>query len=208
MDDNYKHPVDDKKVRFKKNPGSGSRSENIIWVSLITVISFLISVVLSFASSNILEDAGILTSFLVIIFIIFVNIIFDAIGTAVTAADETPFHAMASRKLYGAKQSIWLIRNADKVSNLCNDVIGDICGIISGAAGTYIIFKIIGSREGISLTELVITGCIAAFTVGGKALGKILAIRNCNFIVYRVSVIIQFVSSKFRFTGRKGKNKK
>ena len=208
MDDNYKHPVDEKKVRFKKNPVSGSRSENVLWVLIITVVSFLISVVLSFTASNILEDAGILTSFLVIIIIIFVNIIFDTVGTAVTAADETPFHAMASRKLYGAKQSIRLIRNADKVSNLCNDVVGDICGIISGAAGTYIIFKIIGSRQGISLTELVITGCITAMTVGGKALSKILAIRSCNFIVYRVSVIIQFVSGKFHFTGRKGKQKK
>lgn len=27
-----------------------------------------------------------------------------------------------------------LKKNADKVSSFCNDVIGDICGIISGAA--------------------------------------------------------------------------
>lgn len=208
MDDNYKHPVDEKKVRFKKSPVSSTRSDNVIWVLLITVVSFLISAILTFASSNVLREAKILTSFLVIIIIIIINIVFDAIGTAVTAAGETPFHAMASRKLYGARQSIKLIRNADKVSNLCNDVIGDICGIISGAAGTYIIFRIIGSREEITLTELALTGLITAFTVGGKALSKILAIRNCNFIVYRVSVIIQFVTGKFHFTRRKRKNKK
>lgn len=208
MDDNYKHPVDEKKVKFKKNPVSSTRSENVIWVLSITVVSFLISAILTFASSNVLREAEVLTSFLVIILIIIVNILFDTIGTAVTAADETPFHAMASRKLYGAKQSIKLIRNADKVSNLCNDVIGDICGIISGAAGAYIIFKIIGSREKITLTELAITGLITAFTVGGKALSKILAIRNSNFIVYRVSVIIQFVSGKFHFKRRKRKHKK
>lgn len=208
MDDNYKHPVDEKKVRFKKGPVSSTRSDNIIWVLLITVVSFLISAILTVASSNVLKEAEIFTSFLVIIMIIIVNIVFDAIGTAVTAADETPFHAMASRKLYGARQSIRLIRNADKVSNLCNDVIGDICGIISGAAGAYIIFRIIGSREEITLTELAITGLITAFTVGGKALSKILAIRNCNFIVYKVSVIIQFVSGKFHFAPRKRKHKK
>jgi hypothetical protein len=208
VDDNYKHPVDEKKVRFKKNPVSATRSDNVIWVLLITVVSFLISAVLTFASSNVLKEAGVLTSFFVIILIIIVNIIFDAIGTAVTAADETPFHAMASRKLYGARQSIRLIRNADKVSNLCNDVIGDICGIISGAAGAYIIFRIIGSRDKITLAELAVTGFITAFTVGGKALSKILAIRNCNFIVYRVSVIIQFITGKFQFARRKRKNKK
>ncbi len=208
MDDNYKHPVDEKKVKFKKNPVSSTRSDNVIWVLLITVISFSISAVLTFASSNVLREAGILTSFFVIIVIIIVNIIFDAIGTAVTAADETPFHAMASRKMYGARQSIRLIRNADKVSNLCNDVVGDICGIISGAAGAYIIFKIIGSRDEITLTELALTGLITAFTVGGKALSKIIAIRNCNFIVYKVSVIIQFISGKFHFSRRKRKHKK
>lgn len=208
MDDNYKHPVDERKVRFKKSPVSSTRSDNVIWVLLITVVSFLISAILTFASSNVLREAKILTSFLVIILIIIINIVFDAIGTAVTAADETPFHAMASRKLYGARQSIKLIRNADKVSNLCNDVIGDICGIISGAAGTYIIFRIIGSREEITLTELALTGLITAFTVGGKALSKILAIRNCNYIVYKVSVIIQFVTGKFHFKRKKRKNKK
>lgn len=208
MDDNYKHPVDEKKVRFKKSPVSSSKSENVIWVLLITVISFLISVILTFASSNVLREAEILTSFIVIIIIIIVNIIFDAIGTAVTAADETPFHAMASRKLYGARQSIKLIRNADKVANLCNDVIGDICGIISGAAGAYIVFRIIGSRDEITWEELVLTGMITAFTVGGKALSKILAIRNCNFIVYKVSVIIQFITGKFHYAGKKRKYKK
>ena len=208
MDDNYKHPVDEKKVRFKKSTVSSTKSENVIWVLLITVVSFLISAILTFASSNVLREAEILTSFLVIIMIIIINIAFDTIGTAVTAADETPFHAMASRKLYGARQSIKLIRNADKVANLCNDVIGDICGIISGAAGAYIIFRILGSREEITLTELAITGLITAFTVGGKALSKILAIRNCNFIVYRVSVIIQFITGKFHFTRRKRKHKK
>ena len=208
MDDRYRHPVDEKKVKFKKNPVSGSKSEYTIWILIITVVSFFISAILTIASSYILKEAEILTSFLVIILIIVVNIIFDTIGIAVTAADETPFHAMASRKMYGARQSIRLIRNADKVSNVCNDVVGDICGIISGAAGAYIVFRLIGSRNEITITELVITGLITAFTVGGKALGKIIAIRNCNFIVYRVSVIIQFINGKFHFTGRKRNNKK
>lgn len=208
MDGNYRHPAGEKKVRFRQSPIAGSKKNNAIWILTITVVSFLISTILTIASSDILKEAEIITSFLVIFLIILVNISFDIVGTAVTAADETPFHAMASRKLYGAKQSIKLIRNADKVSNVCNDVVGDICGIISGAAGAYIIFRVIGNREAITLTELVVTGLITALTVGGKALGKTIALRNSNYIIYKVSVVTKFITDKFSFTARKGKIKK
>ena len=208
MDGNYKRPADDKKVKFRKSIVAGSKKDNIIWILTVTVLSFLISAILTIASSNILKEAEIITAFLVIFIIILVSIIFDIIGTAVTAADETPFHAMASRKLYGAKQSIKLIRNANKVSNVCNDVVGDICGIISGAAGAYIIFRIIGHQGTITMIELVVTGLITALTVGGKALGKTIAIRNSNYIIYKVSVIIKFIIDKFSFIRRKRKIKK
>ncbi len=208
MDDSYRHPVEEKKVKFKQNPVAGSKKQNVIWIFTVTVASFLISAILTVASSDVLKEADIITAFLVILFIILVNILFDIIGTAVTAADETPFHAMASRKMYGAKQSIRLIRNADKVSNVCNDVVGDICGIISGAAGAYIIFRIIGSQEAITVAELAVTGLITALTVGGKALGKSIALRNSNYIIYKVSIVIKFLKDKFSFIKRKGKTRK
>ncbi|MEN6316444.1 MAG: Mg2+ and Co2+ transporter CorB [Clostridiaceae bacterium] len=208
MDGNYRHPVDEKKVKFRRSPVAGSKKNNAIWILTVTVLSFLISSILTIASSDVLKEAGIITAFLVIFIIILINIMFDIIGTAVTAADETPFHAMASRKLYAAKQSIKLIRNADKVSNVCNDVVGDICGIISGAAGAYIVFRIIGNSDTITVTELVVTGLITAFTVGGKALGKGVAIHNSNYIIYKVSVVIKFANDKFSFITGKGRNKK
>ncbi len=193
MNEGSKRSAEDKKVKFKQN-GASTRKKNVIWILVITIVSFFSSAVLSWAASDVLKVVDIFTAFLVIFFIVLVNIVADTVGTAVTAADETPFHAMASRKLYGAKKAIRLIRNADKVSNVCNDVIGDICGVISGAAGAYIIIRIIGDRSEITLIELVITGLIAAFTVGGKALGKIIAIGNSNYIVYRVGVIAQFLT--------------
>ncbi len=193
MNEGSKRSAEDKKVKFKQN-GASTSKKNVIWILVITIVSFFSSAVLSWAASDVLKVVDIFTAFLVIFFIVLVNIVVDTVGTAVTAADETPFHAMASRKLYGAKKAIRLIRNADKVSNVCNDVIGDICGVISGAAGAYIIIRIIGDRSEITLIELVITGLIAAFTVGGKALGKIIAIGNSNYIVYRVGVIAQFLT--------------
>ena len=195
MDDNHRRPDDEKKNRPKLPRNASLNGSNKIWILTVTILSFFISVILTAASSDVLKEAGIFTAFLVILVIILINIIFDTIGTAVTAAEEAPFHAMASKKLYGAKQAIRLIRNADKVSNVCNDVVGDICGIISGAAGAYIIFRLIGSSGNVTAVELIVTGMITALTVGGKALGKIIALQNSNYIIYKVGSIIHFLQN-------------
>jgi hypothetical protein len=139
------------------------------------------------------------------------------IGTAATAADEAPFHSMASRKLYGAKQAIRLIRNADKVSNFCNDVVGDICGVISGTAAALIVYGFVGEGTNAqsSIFGLSITAMVASFTVGGKSLGKAVALQNSNYIIYKVAVITHFLFGRFRFiktkkrwNNSKNKNKK
>lgn len=209
MDDNYKHPVDERKVKFRPNI-IGSKKENIVWIVTITIVSFLLSASLLFTSQIILEDVNNITALIVVLVIVLTGIIFDIIGIAVTAADETPFHAMASRKMYGARQSIKLIRNANKVSSFCNDVIGDICGVISGTASMLIVVRISQQMDMLKATiiGLVISGMIASLTVGGKAVGKTFAISNSNYIVYKVSVIIQFIYVKMNSAKTNGKSKK
>lgn len=208
MDNHYKRPVDEKKVKFRLNL-LGGKKEKKGWSLFITALSFILSASLSLVSSKVLEDVHIVIAFGIVLLIIFINIIFDIIGTAVTAADEVPFHAMASRKLYGAKQSIKLIRNADKVSNFCNDVVGDICGVISGTASTYIVIRFLGedSNTEITLMGLAITGLVGALTVGGKAFGKSMAIENSNYIIYKVGVVIKFFAVKITFGKKKIKSK-
>ncbi len=202
MDDNYKQPADEKKVRFRTNILSSGKGNNL-WSFIVTVISFLLSVSMTYVSYRVLKNAHVVIAFNIVFLIIIVNIIFDVVGTAVTAADETPFHAMASRKLYGARQAISLIRNADKVSNFCNDVIGDICGVISGTATTYIVITIIkdGSSPETSIAGLAATGLVAAMTVGGKAAGKTIAIANSNYIVYKAAVVIKFITARLNIKG-------
>lgn len=204
MEDNYKHPADEKKVKFKTNVTS-SKKETKVWTLLITVVTFFISIFMSFFSNETISRASILVSFFIVFFIIAISILFDLIGTAATAADEAPFHSMASRKLYGAKQAIRLIRNADKVSNFCNDVVGDICGVISGTAAAYIVYKILGSGADVqnSLLGLSITAMVASLTVGGKSLGKTVALKNSNYIIYKVAVVTYFFIAKFRFVKRR-----
>ena len=66
-----------------------------------------------------------------LIVLISIGIITDIIGTAVTSADERPFIAMASKKINGAKQALRLIRKAERVSSILNDVAGDIVGVVA-----------------------------------------------------------------------------
>ena len=98
---------------------------------------------------------------------------------------------MAASKVKGAKESIMLIRNAPMVANLFNDVIGDICGIISGSTATAIVLAI---EEGFGiksvLLSIAMSGFVAALTVGGKAIGKSIAIARARYIVYYVGIMI------------------
>lgn len=206
MDDNHKHPSNEKKMKFRLNL-LGAKNGNTRWVVLITILAFILSSSLSIISSSLLEDVNIFFSILIVLIIVLVGIVFDIIGIAVTSADESPFHAMASRKYYGAKQAIRLIRNANKVSSVCNDVVGDICGVISGTASAFIVFKISQSASGIvaSLVELSFAGFVAALTIGGKAIGKTIAMENCNYIVYKVGVVAKFVMGRIGFGKKKKK---
>jgi len=161
----------------------------------VTIISFVLSILILFASTSLFKSISPPFAFLVVFGIIIIGVIFDVIGISVTAADETPFHSMASKKLRGAKQSIKLLRNAPKVSSFCNDVVGDICSVVSGAAGTAIVYKLFINSKNISLYEVVLGALIAAFTVGGKAFAKNIGINNANYIVYKVGRTLSFFQS-------------
>ena len=126
------------------------------------------------------------------------GIIFAIIGVASTASSEKRFHSMAARKVPGAKQAIWIVRNAEKVGSFCNDVVGDISGIISGATSAVIITHLTNNAADLRsvLLSLAITGCVASLTIGGKAVGKTLGISRSEDIVFLVVRLLAFFSWK------------
>ena len=130
--------------------------------------------------------------------------IFDIIGMAVASADEKPFHAMAARKVTGAKESIRLLRNAERVSSICNDVVGDICGVVSGSASATIAAQILRNFEFTwpQIISLLMSAMAAGLTVGGKAIGKTVAVKSCTSIVHTVGKGIHAMN---RLTGKKKK---
>lgn len=167
---------------------------NYHWVITITIITFFVAIVLGYASLVLMNLLNLFFAVLILFVIVFLGIFFDLLGIAVTAADETPFHSMAASKVPAAKESILIIRNAGAVANFFNDVIGDIAGIISGSASTAIIVKLFLDSEGKNtLATILLTAVVAGVTVGGKAVGKELALRHANYIVYQIGRILTVI---------------
>ncbi len=166
---------------------------NLKWVLLITFWTFILAIAFSVIAENLVNSLDVLFAFVILLLFIAIGIIFDIIGIAVTAADEKPFHAMAANKVGEAKTAIKLVRNSSQVSNFCNDVIGDISGIISGATATSIIFKLILVFDALNATVLtiILTAFTASLTVGGKGIGKAVAQYHHEAIIYKVAKIIR-----------------
>ena len=139
------------------------RHKTIRWVVTVFLITVVISGIISLVSDEVMDSSSLPVAFLILLAIVMVGIIFDIIGMAVASADEKPFHSMAARKVPGSQEAIRLLRNAERVSSICNDVVGDICGVVSGVAG---------------------------LTVGGKAIGKTFAVNSCTQIVHMVGKVL------------------
>lgn len=166
--------------------------KTVRWVITIFVITLFVSGVISLLSEELLSRSGVVAAFFILLFIVLVGILFDVVGVAVTSADEKPFHSMAARKVPGAQEAINLLRNAERVGSICNDVVGDICGVISGSASAVIASKIIThfTFSWPNVVSLLMSAFVAATTVGGKAVGKSYAIKSCTTIVHQAGKVI------------------
>lgn len=168
-------------------------SVSVKYIFTVGATSFILAVAFFWLSDILAAKLkSLLLSFIFLGIIILVGVIADIVGTSVTAATEAPFHAKGAKKVSGAQEGIFLIRNADRVANICNDVIGDIAGTLSGAVGIALILKTLTywRLENQLLLNMLITGAIAAITISGKAAGKRLAVRQANEIIFTVGKVI------------------
>ena len=185
------------------------RQKAVRWVVTIFLVTILISGTISLLSDIVMASSTMVVAFLILLAIILVGIIFDIIGMAVATADEKPFHSMAARKVPGAQESIALLRNAERVSSICNDVVGDICGVVSGSASATIAAQILSNFD-FSWPQIVSLGMsalAAGLTVGGKAIGKSFAVNSCTAIVHTVGKLLYTVNHIFGKKKNKTKKK-
>ena len=194
----------------KADPEASKRERNktIRWVVTIFLVTIFVSGIISLVSDEVMAHSGLVVAFVILLVIILIGVIFDIIGMAVATADEKPFHSMAARKVPGAQEAISLLRNAERVSSICNDVVGDICGVVAGSASATVAAQLIGklSFSWPALISLLLSALVAGLTVGGKAIGKTFAVNSCTTIVYSVGKIIYTLRNFFKiFSGKKAK---
>lgn len=170
-----------KKSKYKKSN---------IWAIKITIITLFLALIFSFITEITASKSNVVIAMMLLVFLIVINIIFDGIGIAAASCDIAPLLSMSSRKVPGAKIAVMLVKNAEKVSNICADVIGDICGIISGAFTITIIIKLVSDNPNAYIFNILLASIVAALTVGGKAFIKTVAIRRSKDVIMFASRII------------------
>lgn len=185
---------------MKNKTKKEKNSSEIKWFIIVAILSFVLSIIFSFISAVAISKLAIIPAVVMLIFVILIGVLFDLIGVAVTVAKESDFHAMASKKIPGAKTSIKLIKNSGKVANFCADVIGDIAGVLSGAISALIALKITEHFNLEFNLQFIISALVASLTIGGKALGKGIAQNNST-------PIIAFVGKIFKIFGNENKKK-
>ncbi len=187
-------------MKKKKGGSKIKKKKASTWIIKVSLLTFVLAILMSTLSESVLRNVSLLPALSVLFGIVLVGIISDTIGIAVAAAKEQPFHSMAAQNIPSAKYSVSLVRNAGPVSNFCNDVVGDIAGIVSGAAIAIILIQIMALNipfVSMATLSVVFSGVVASLTVGGKAIGKELALSNWEGIVGNVGKVLYVLDYKF-----------
>ncbi len=201
-DKNHSKPHDKKKPIKKKRD---------IWWIKASIITVFVSAIFAYISELTASVEQIAVILVLLIFLVLLGILFDAIGVAVTSSDPTPIISMASRKVYGAKTALWLVKNSGTVSSICNDIIGDIVGVVSGACSAAIVFKMVNAlniaQEYNMLVSIAISALVSTVMIGGKAFMKNVAINNSREFVMFVARMLAPFSKEERKIRKKEKQK-
>jgi CBS domain containing-hemolysin-like protein len=183
-------------------------------------LSFILTVaVLSFPIGGVFDTATIFldqvpwyVGALMVFLIVLIGAAFDMIGVAAAAARETPFHAMAAKRVFGARQAIVIVRNAEKVSSLASDVVGDIAGVLSGAGALAVAVQLGHAIHAHGwhneLVIIVLTALVTSVTIGAKAVGKTIAIQSPTPIILFASRVAESLLVVWRKSPQRGERRK
>lgn len=161
------------------------------WIFTVFLLSFFLAMFFTFIAETVISNVSLIIGVIITLIIVFLGIICDMVGVAISTVKVEPFNSMASKKIREAKTALTLIKNKDKVSSIFCDVIGDVCGVITGSTGAAIIVGIsLISSINTLLISLIIMGLLSTLTITGKAIGKNIAMRNSTKIIRKVAKIV------------------
>ena len=167
-----------------------------LWAIKITIITFVLAILFSFLSQIATSSSQLFVPYMVLIFMIFISIITDAIAVSVKSCDVDRLFFLTKGKNFEYEIILKMVCNADKVNNICADVIGDMCGILSGACGATIVAK----ADNLSynyINAICVSSLIVAITVGGKAYMKDIAIHSSEeYLISCIKLLKIFIRKK------------
>ena len=174
----------------KEHVGKKKKKRNL-WPLKAFVITLVLSAAVNAASTLVLADTTWWIATILTVVILLLGVVFDLIGTASTACDIQPFLAMASRKVKGAKVAVKLCQKSDVVSSVCCDIVGDVCGIVSGISSATLVFfatePVVDNTKISFLISVLVYAVISTLTITLKAVGKGLAVKQANKIIFGVA---------------------
>ncbi len=187
MRDNRCRPTG--KVKQKK-----VRSTATAWALKIMPITFCLSLASSWFSQAVTTFTDLTASVMLLLFMMLVSVVFDGIGVSVTSCDKAAVKKLLQYDAKRAKIALGLIANAEKVNSVCADVIGDICGVLSGACGAVLAADLVSqTNTGGTWLPTLTSAVVAAATVGGKALMKGIAVKNADKYVVQTAKALSVI---------------
>ena len=100
----------------------------------------------------------------------------------------------------------WRPKRSPVLPRLCNDVVGDICGVVSGSASAVVAVRALTMLNSETVAQLIMSALVSGVTIAGKACGKNIATGKATQIVHTTSKLIYYIKSLF--TGKLPKKKK
>lgn len=204
MDNNRQNTDGVPDAEKQKKPKHGEERQNskrkklpqwLVWGLIVLLMSFGLTVVFSFLTELVIdENSSAALCVTVLLVLLALNIFCDMLANAIISCKPECFHAMASNKIRGAKRAVTFCRNASRLGSVFADVIGDICGIVSGAAGAALatIIALTGNDTLKLIAAITVSAVIGALTVGGKAFLKHFAIKYNRQIVFAFAKFTTF----------------
>jgi CBS domain containing-hemolysin-like protein len=168
------------------------------WLCQIFVLSLVLSIAFSLLAQLTLSHTNLAISLILIIVLIVISVIADIVGVAVTACSVKPLLGSIEKHVFGARMGLKIVKNADKASSICSDVIGDICSILSGAGGVSITIQLSNLLPAVSgfVLALLVNAVIASLSIVGKAVGKTYALNYPFQVVLSVGKFFSIFSKR------------
>ena len=184
------HPENEQPKKKEKERAEKKKKKVNLWPLKAFVITLVLSAVVNASSTLALSDSQWWLALILTVVIMLIGVVFDVIGTAATSCDVQPYLSMASRKVRGAKLAVKLCQKSDVVSSVCCDIVGDVCGIVSGITAAAIVADAVVNFENAVVNfvvSVIVYAIISTLTITLKAIGKGIAVKNANKIIFGVA---------------------